>query len=110
MSETTFTTVSGLDELAGDGTGTRPNISVLARLTKANVIRLSFRAGQVMADHKAGRPILVIGQRGEIDFAVSGEHITVTPGTSIHVEAEVSHALTAVTDAVVTLVLLDPGA
>ncbi|GAC83680.1 cupin domain-containing protein [Gordonia paraffinivorans] len=100
------TVVTGLTE----GTpkdGDRPDISVLSRNDGANVIRLSFRAGQAMPDHCAGRPILVIGQTGEIDFTVEGETTRLEHGVAIHVNANVPHALEARSDAVVTLVVLE---
>ena len=106
----TWTPLTGLAEAAGTGPaepGSRPDIALLARATGVNVLRLSFRAGPVMADHRAARPILVLGQTGEVDFAVGGDTVALRPGAAVHVEAGVTHALTAVTDAVVTLLVLD---
>lgn len=87
--------------------GDRPDLAVLARVAGGNVIRLSFAAGQSMPDHQAGRPILVIGQQGDIDFTIGDETARVTPGVAVHVEPDVAHALVAVTDAVVTLLVLE---
>lgn len=103
--------IEGLTELAGNGEGEGPDISVLARTEGATVIRLSFRAGQVMKDHKAGKPILVVGQLGEVDFTVydssdAGATTRLAPGKAIHVDARVTHALSAATDAVLTLLVL----
>ena len=61
-------------------------------------MRLSFRAGQTMAEHTARWPILVIGRAGSVAFTVGDQTTTLTPGTAIHVEAEVTHALTATGD------------
>ena len=75
--------LTGLAEAAGTGPaepGSRPDIALLARATGVNVLRLSFRAGQVMADHRAARPILVLGQTGEVDFAVGGDTVALRPG------------------------------
>lgn len=102
-----WSVIDGLDELTGTGPGPRPELTVLSRETGANIVRLAFRNGQVMADHSAARPIVVIGQRGDVDFTIEGQTIRLRPGRAIHVEVGVSHALTARTDAVVTLLVLE---
>ncbi|MFW0783238.1 cupin domain-containing protein [Gordonia sp. CPCC 206044] len=101
-----WTAIVGLDEPTTPS-GDRPQIEVLARTTGANVVRISFRAGQVMAEHRTARPILVVGQRGDVDFTVEGETTRLAPGVAIHVEPDVTHALAASTDAVVTLLVLE---
>nr|EMP10996.2 hypothetical protein ISGA_2811 [Gordonia sp. NB41Y] len=102
-----YTVIDGLRSPApADSDG--PTIDAMARADGVTVVRIAFRAGQVMADHRAVHPILVLGQTGEIDFAVGGEHVSVSPGVAVHVAAQVTHALTAVTDAVVTLMVLTP--
>ncbi|GAC01097.1 putative Xre family DNA-binding protein [Gordonia namibiensis NBRC 108229] len=100
------TVITGLADNTGKA-GDRPDISVLARNDGGNVIRLSFLAGQTMPDHCAGRPILVIGQTGEIDFTVEESTTRLETGVAIHVNANIPHALVARTDAVVTLVVLE---
>lgn len=103
---TGWTRIEGLATNSGP-MGERPDLTVLSRNTGANVVRLSFRAGQSMPDHRTGRPILVIGQDGEIDFTVDGVTSRLGPGVAVHVEADVGHALVAHTDATVTLVVLE---
>ncbi|MBD0861625.1 cupin domain-containing protein [Gordonia sp. zg691] len=104
-----WTLVEGLAENSGTA-GDRPDITVLARGTGANVVRISFLAGQSMPDHRTGRPIVVMGQQGEIDFTVGDETSRITPGVAVHVEPDVGHALVARTDAVVTLLVLEKPA
>ncbi|UCZ88987.1 cupin domain-containing protein [Gordonia sp. WA4-43] len=101
-----------VDDLAVNtgSTGDRPDVAVLARTTGANVVRLSFHAGQSMPDHRTGRPILVIGQDGEVDVSIGDETTLITPGRAVHIEPDVGHALVARTDAVVTLVVLEKPA
>ncbi|GAC70129.1 hypothetical protein [Gordonia soli] len=101
-----WTRLDGLDAVVGDAGSTRPDVGVRGRTPGATVIRLSFRAGQVMADHHANRPILVIGQRGEIEFTVGDAVTLLLPGTAIGVDPQVGHSLRARTDAVATLVVL----
>lgn len=107
MTEATgHTVITGLGEITGPADAPAPQITPMGRVTGTTVVRLSFHAGQVMADHKAGHPIIVLGQSGEIRFTVDGEEISLQPGTAVHVEAGVVHALTAVTDAAVSLLIL----
>lgn len=84
-----------------------PDVQIQEKLPGATVVRLSFRDGDVMADHHAPAPILVLGQRGKLRFSVGGEDLTLEPGTSVYVEAEKVHALYAEHgDAAITLVIL----
>lgn len=106
---TDWTRIEGLAENSGP-VGERPDVAVLSRNTGATVVRLSFRAGQSMPDHRTGRPILVFGQDGEIDFTVDGVTSRLGPGVAIHVEPGVGHALVAHTDATVALVVLETPA
>ncbi len=103
------TVLHGLADTAlSDAEAPGPAIKALAHLTGATVVRLSFRAGQTMAEHTARWPILVIGQAGSVAFTVGDQTTTLTPGTAIHVQAEVTHALTATEDSALTLVVLTP--
>lgn len=84
-----------------------PEVRVQERLPHAGIVRLSFREGDVMADHHAPAPIIVFGQTGEVEFTVGGETHLIKPGTAISVDANVPHELRSVGGpAVVTLVLV----
>lgn len=87
-----------------DGDG--PRIERLFAGSGATVVRLTFRAGQRMDDHKAGFPILVSTVSGEIEFGFGDSVVHLIAGSAVHVEAGVGHRLVAQTDAVVTLVVL----
>ena len=103
-----FTEITGLnDPEQSPADSARPNISVRYRGDDVVVIRLVFRAGQKMPDHRAGKPILVLGQSGRIDFTIGDRHIDLEPGSAVHVEAKVTHSLHATTDAVATLMVLE---
>ncbi|MFT3898982.1 MAG: cupin domain-containing protein [Gordonia sp. (in: high G+C Gram-positive bacteria)] len=105
----TETVLTGLADTAlslPDSTG--PDIKALAHLNGATVVRLSFRSGQSMAEHTARWPILVISQAGRVEFTVGDETTVLTPGSAIHVEAEVTHALTATEDSALSLIVLTP--
>lgn len=90
-----------------------PQVTKVAELEGATVVRLSFRAGDTMANHKAPRPILVLGQTGSVTFTIgdadAGEpvdEITLAPGKAVHVDEGKIHALHADAPAVVTLLIL----
>ncbi|MFT4200571.1 cupin domain-containing protein [Gordonia sp. (in: high G+C Gram-positive bacteria)] len=105
----TETAITGLADTAlssPDSTG--PDIKALAHLNGATVVRLSFRAGQSMAEHTARWPILVISQAGRVEFTVGGQTTVLTPGSAIHVEADVTHALAATEDSALSLIVLTP--
>ncbi|GEE01308.1 hypothetical protein nbrc107696_17540 [Gordonia spumicola] len=89
-----------------DTTGDRPTLRRLHLSDTETVIRIAFRAGQQMREHTAAHPILVLGQTGEIDFTVENQTHRLRPGTAVTVDRMVPHALTAVTDGTVTLVMI----
>ncbi|MFZ2428035.1 MAG: cupin domain-containing protein [Propioniciclava sp.] len=84
----------------------KPEVRVLTRGDGVTVVSLTFRAGDVMADHRAAAPILVVAERGTIDFGVGGQMIALAPGQAINVAARVPHRLEARQDAAATLLVL----
>ncbi|WOC12748.1 cupin domain-containing protein [Gordonia sp. MP11Mi] len=106
MTEPAFTYLTGLADPNCDGDGERPAITRINRSDSETVVRLAFRAGQMMAEHLAAHPIVVLGQNGGIDFTVDGQTLRLEPGTAIRVDARVPHSLYAVSDGTVTLVIV----
>ncbi|NLG44969.1 cupin domain-containing protein [Gordonia sp. (in: high G+C Gram-positive bacteria)] len=102
----TWKFLTGLAAENTEDTGERPKIKVLHRGESETVIRLAFRAGQTMPEHTAAHPIVVLGQRGRIDFTVGGVTSDLAPGTAIRVDARVTHDLVARTDATATLIVV----
>ncbi len=99
-----------------DITAAKPEVELLGRAPGAAVTRLTFRDRDVMADHRAAAPILLIGQAGTIDVTVAPAddsladpvHLTLTPGTALHIDGGRVHSLTAAGPATATLVVLTP--
>ncbi|HIW90167.1 MAG TPA: hypothetical protein H9870_00645 [Candidatus Corynebacterium avicola] len=91
-----------------DITKAKPEVDLRGVTDGARVIRLAFRDGDVMPDHHAAAPILIIGQSGAVEITVGGaeEPVTLTPGTALHIAAKVAHSLTALEPATVTLLVL----
>ncbi|GEC85073.1 hypothetical protein ACTXK0_10340 [Corynebacterium variabile] len=113
----------GTVPLAGDAPHHRteraiPSAKRLARLDGATVVRLSFRAGDVMADHSAAAPILIMGQVGEVEVTVadggntasdgdSATTVRLSPGQALSIAADRVHSLSASGPATVTLLVLN---
>ncbi|MCF8588583.1 cupin domain-containing protein [Gordonia liuliyuniae] len=106
MTEPLFTYLTGLADPNRDGESDRPAIKRINRSESETIVRLAFRAGQVMAEHLAAHPIVVLGQTGAIDFTVDGQTLRLEPGTAIRVDARTLHSLRAVSDGTVTLVIV----
>ncbi len=68
-------------------------------------IRIVFKAGQVMKDHKTNFPITVEIFDGEIDFGVAGNTYKLVKGDVVSLEASVMHNLHALKDSIVRLTL-----
>ncbi|MBM7368012.1 cupin domain-containing protein [Gordonia hydrophobica] len=102
----TYTFLTGLDAPNDADTGEKPAIKRIHKSDTETVVRLAFRAGQVMAEHMAVHPILVLGQTGDVEFTVDGTTVHLEPGSAIRVEGRTPHSLRAVTDGTVTLVVV----
>lgn len=90
---------------AGPTSEERFQIKRIFQGSGAKLIRISFRAGQVMSEHKTNAPIFVQVLEGTILFRVHGEEIKMPAGAIIHVDPSVEHELEAVSDAHVLLTL-----
>ncbi|MGI9209947.1 MAG: cupin [Rhodococcus sp. (in: high G+C Gram-positive bacteria)] len=100
-----LTVIEGLATL-NPQTGDTPRIEKLASGTGATVIRISFTAGQTMADHQAMFPIVVQTVVGDISFGTEEQTVSLVPGTAVHVDAGIVHRIYANIDSVVMLTIL----
>jgi quercetin dioxygenase-like cupin family protein len=83
----------------------QPVVSVLINSPDIKEVRIAFKAGQVMKEHKAGYPIVVAVVEGCIDFGVGEERYVLQKGMFITLEANVLHDLSATADSIVRLSL-----
>ncbi len=83
----------------------RPAITVLFESEFTKEIRIAFKAGQLMKEHKTSFPITVEIFEGKLDFGVNGEVHHTEKGDILGLGPNVPHDLTAVTDCIVRLSL-----
>ena len=84
---------------------TRPTIQVLMETDAGKEIRIAFKEGQIMKEHKTPFPIVVEIFEGAIDFGVNGEIHTLRKGDLVGLEGGVPHDLKALETSTVRLSL-----
>ncbi|BAF71868.1 cupin [Sulfurovum sp. NBC37-1] len=68
-------------------------------------IRIAFKEGQIMKEHKTKFPITVMTLRGSIEFGVGERKVILNEGDVIALEGNVMHELKALAESVVRLSL-----
>ena len=83
----------------------KPAISIVLETSFSKEIRIIFKKGQIMKDHKAPFAIVVQVVKGSINFGTNEESIELNQGDLISLKANVIHNLTAIENSVVRLTL-----
>ncbi|MCF6269769.1 MAG: cupin domain-containing protein [Melioribacteraceae bacterium] len=81
------------------------SIKIMMETETTKEIRILFKKGQIMKEHKAGYPITVEIHQGTITFGVNGKQIILNSGDLINLDANVPHDLLANEDSIVRLTL-----
>ena len=83
----------------------RPALTVMIDNEHTKEIRIVFKKGQEMKEHKTKFPIVIEIVEGQIDFGVDGQRHSLHKGSLITLEGGVPHDLRADDDSVVRLSL-----
>lgn len=86
-------------------TDDRVKISVILETSFSKEIRIAFKKGQIMKEHKTAFPIVVHILEGSIEFGVEGEKHQLKKGDILTLEGNIPHDLLANEESVVRLTL-----
>lgn len=81
------------------------NVTVILETSFSKEIRIAFKEGQLMKEHKAPFPIVVQVLRGKIDFGTEGSKHQLLAGDIVTLEGNVKHDLLALEESIVRLTL-----
>jgi len=89
---------------------TVPKDGILSRAVYADdrlkAVMFGFDAGQELSEHTASMPAVIHILSGEAEIALGGEVMQASPGTWIHMDANLTHRVSAKTPTVMLLLLL----
>lgn len=86
-------------------TDDKVKISVVLETSFSKEIRIAFKKGQVMKEHKTAFPIVVHLLEGSIEFGAEGEKYQLSKGDILTLEANIPHDLLANEESIVRLTL-----
>ena len=81
------------------------SIKVMMETETSKEIRILFKKGQIMKEHKAGFPITIEIHKGTIEFGVNNKKLDMVKGDLIYLDANVPHSLLAKKNSIVRLTL-----
>jgi quercetin dioxygenase-like cupin family protein len=79
---------------------------VLAKTAGGNVTLFAFDAGQGLTEHTSSFDALVLVLEGALTLTIGGTAVRATPGSIVHMPADVAHAVDAPEAARMLLIML----
>ena len=108
MTENASPAYAHIPDLLGEVT--IPKDGILSRAVYADdrlkAVMFGFDAGQELSEHTASMPAVIHILQGDAEIALGGDVLQAAPGTWIHMEANLTHRVTARTPTVMLLLLL----
>lgn len=98
--------VGSLVDVAPDSTVSR----TVLKADGARLVLFSFDAGQELSEHTAAMPVLLQVLDGRLAVSASGKSAELAPGGVIHLPARTEHAVLALEQSRLLLIMLDPRA
>jgi|GEM_PF-160485 len=102
----TMTTIADLAELVE----VQPEATVSRTVVRADGVRVvlfAFAAGQVLTEHTAAMPVLLQVVEGHLRVDAAGRVADLRPGDLIHLDTRLPHAVEAMEDSKLALLMLD---
>jgi quercetin dioxygenase-like cupin family protein len=75
------------------------NTCAILKASQLEVVRLVLHAGKSLPEHQVRGEITVLCIEGSVAFSTPGKTIVLNKDALLHVNGQIPHALTAVTDA-----------
>ena len=83
----------------------KPVLKILMETRSSKEIRIVFKKGVELKEHKTNSPILVQVFEGSISFSVENEVLSLNKGEMVSLEPNISHSLKALEESVVRLTI-----
>ena len=82
-----------------------PSIQILVETVTSKEIRILFREGQILREHRTPFPIVILIFKGAVNFGIQGERVTLEEGDLIALETGMLHDLVARKESIIRLSL-----
>lgn len=79
-------------------------INPLTNFEKTKMVQIQLKKGIGIPEHNANADVLIVVQKGKVEFNVAGERVELAPSTILYMEPKEQHSLLALED--VELLLL----
>ncbi len=84
----------------------QPHAELLTQIEDTRVLLISFRAGQLLKEHRVPHNILVQTLQGTVEFRTAEKSVVLRPGMILQLEATISHNVLAQTEAILLVTRL----